>query len=222
MSDEVYLDDYEEGTKTSGLAITSLVLGILSCLGLMITIVIPIAGLIFGIIGLNKINNNANRLSGKGIAISGIVTSSISVLLIPIIGILAAMVMPALAKSRAKGLQAQGKNNLKQIGLNITASMYDRANQKGGLTLPPLTSSGGGVFEDGIPDTDPFFHQKYVYSGEVINGVKIEAGAPFTAEMQNEDVKLIIIEGTDEAYETNTPRYAPMKAYSLRGDMSVR
>ena len=77
-------------TKTSGMAITSLVLGIL---GIFTCGVTSLVGLILGIIALVKINRSGGRLSGNGLAISGICVSAIFVLMVPIC---AAMLLPAL------------------------------------------------------------------------------------------------------------------------------
>lgn len=63
--------------KTSGLAITSLILGIVSiplvfvCLGFLTALL----AIIFGIIGLVVINGSNGMLKGKGMAITGIITS---------------------------------------------------------------------------------------------------------------------------------------------------
>lgn len=56
-------------TKTSGLAITSLVLGILS---ILFTVFTGIAAIILGIVALSKIGKSAGHLKGKGLAITGI------------------------------------------------------------------------------------------------------------------------------------------------------
>ncbi len=57
--------------------------------------IVPLLGLIFGIIALNKINGNPGVWKGKGLAIAGIITSLIGLLLIPVfvctIGRVAAM-----------------------------------------------------------------------------------------------------------------------------------
>jgi hypothetical protein len=62
-----------------GLAVTSMVLGILSlcCLG-------PVTGLpalVCGLVALNKINHSNGTLNGRGQALAGIITSIISVLM---------------------------------------------------------------------------------------------------------------------------------------------
>jgi len=59
--------------KTSGLAITSLVLGILSIFTLFLT---ALPAIILGIISIFKIEKSAGQLKGKGLAIAGITVPS--------------------------------------------------------------------------------------------------------------------------------------------------
>lgn len=67
----------DQPVKVNGLAITSLVLGLLG--------IIPLAGFIFGVISISQINNNPDKYTGKGLAIAGIILSIIWILLILII-----------------------------------------------------------------------------------------------------------------------------------------
>lgn len=70
--------------SASGLAIASLVCGIISipggCCCSFLSIPIAIAAVIMGIIGINKINSEPHLYSGKGLAIGGIVTGGIAVI----------------------------------------------------------------------------------------------------------------------------------------------
>ncbi len=75
--------------NTSRLAIASLVLGICSViLGWLpfIGIIFPVLAIIFGIIALNNINSSS--LSGKGMAIAGIIIGGVMLLFIILIGVL--------------------------------------------------------------------------------------------------------------------------------------
>jgi serine/threonine protein kinase len=72
--------------QTSGLAIASLVLGILGLCSLGLT---AIPAVICGHIALSRIGKSANRLTGSGIAIGGLVTGYVPVLIIIIIIIIA-------------------------------------------------------------------------------------------------------------------------------------
>jgi prepilin-type processing-associated H-X9-DG protein len=106
--------------RTSRLAVTSLVLGVLgifSCGGT------ALVGLILGIMGLNRIKKSQGQLSGSGLAIAGIVVSAIFLLMLPIY---AALLLPALAKAKAKAQGIQCMNNGRQIALGII--MYAEGN----------------------------------------------------------------------------------------------
>jgi prepilin-type processing-associated H-X9-DG protein len=99
--------------KTSGMAITSLVLGIL---GLLTCGVSSLVGLILGIIALVKINRSGGRLTGNGLAIAGICVSALFVLMVPIY---AAMLLPALSRAKAKAQSISCVNNVKQLSLGV-------------------------------------------------------------------------------------------------------
>jgi len=72
------------------MAITAMILGLI---GMVICPPLGIVGLILGIISLVKINSQPDRLSGRGLAITGIVCGALSPLLI-------AILLPSLGKSR--------------------------------------------------------------------------------------------------------------------------
>ncbi len=113
--------------KTSGLAIASLVLGILTVptcgLG-------GILGLILGIVSLVKISNSNGRLTGKGMAITGLCLSCFFLFMAP------GFFLPALAKAKSKAQRINCVNNLKQIGLGARTW----ADSHGGQFPPDLFS----------------------------------------------------------------------------------
>jgi len=80
--------------KISGLAIASMILGILSCCTFLLTA--PLA-IIFGIISLILIAKSQGRLKGLGFAITGIV---VPIAALPIVAILMGIMMPAMARAR--------------------------------------------------------------------------------------------------------------------------
>ena len=112
--------------KLSGLAITSLVLGVLGFVTLGIT---ALPGVILGIVALVKIQKSQSRLSGSGMAIAGICVSGFALLILPI---MAAMLLPALAKAKTRAQQIQCMNQVKQ--LNLALMMYATDNKD---RLPP-------------------------------------------------------------------------------------
>jgi prepilin-type processing-associated H-X9-DG protein len=99
--------------KTSGMAIAALVLGIL---GVFCWFLTAIPGLILGIISLNKINRSGGQLGGKGLALAGIIVSSVMLMC----GVMSmGMLLPALNAAREKSRRLTCLGNLKSIGLAI-------------------------------------------------------------------------------------------------------
>jgi hypothetical protein len=107
--------------KTSGLAITSLVLGILGALTCGVTALI---GLILGIIALSKIKKSQGTLGGGGLALAGIIVSAVFLLMLPIF---AAVFLPALAQAKQKAQVISCLNNVKQLSLAL--HMYATENK---------------------------------------------------------------------------------------------
>lgn len=70
--------------KTSVCAVWSLVLGIIS-ITLCLNVLTAIPGLILGIIALIRTRKTPDFLKGKGLAIGGIVTSSVGLLILPVV-----------------------------------------------------------------------------------------------------------------------------------------
>jgi prepilin-type processing-associated H-X9-DG protein len=107
--------------KTSGLAIASLVLGILGVFTCGVTALI---GLVLGIIAMIKVKQSRGVLSGGGIALAGTIVSAIFVFMIPIF---AAMLLPALAAAKQKAQSINCISNVK--GLAFAVRMYADENQ---------------------------------------------------------------------------------------------
>jgi hypothetical protein len=75
--------------KTSGFAIASLVLGIISIIGLLLflfSLLFSVPAIICGSIAISHISKNTG-LKGKGLAIAGLVLSIMSVIICVILGI---------------------------------------------------------------------------------------------------------------------------------------
>jgi prepilin-type processing-associated H-X9-DG protein len=100
-------------SKLSGMAVTSLVLGILGMFSCGLT---AIFGLILGIIAVTKVKNSRGALTGFGIALAGLIVSAVALMMIPIF---AAMLLPALASAHEKAREINCVNNEKQLALAI-------------------------------------------------------------------------------------------------------
>jgi hypothetical protein len=111
--------------KTSGMAVTSMVLGILG----FCTMLTSLIGLPLGIISLVKIKGSGGRLQGQGFALAGIITSGLSLLMLPFF---AAMMLPALSKAKQRAQSIQCVSQMKQLALGLR--MYASDNKD---TFPP-------------------------------------------------------------------------------------
>ena len=122
------------GSKTSGKAIASLVLGFLSIVGMCFT---GIPGLILGILGLGDANRSNGRVGGKGMAIFGIVLSSLGIVW-TIIVLLIAIMLPAVQAARSAARQQRSMNNMRQLQLGMlnyeSAHMEFSPRDKNGLS----------------------------------------------------------------------------------------
>ena len=104
--------------RTLGLAILSLIFGclfIIPFLGMLF----GIAAIVLGIIALVKISNNSETLKGKGLAISGIVLGAISIFVIPMLALLAAIAIPNLLRARLHANEALAEASVKTISTAI-------------------------------------------------------------------------------------------------------
>jgi len=110
--------------RTSGLAITSLILGVLGACGFT-----AIIGLILGILALVQISKSEGRLKGQGLAIAGVIVSAVFLLLMP------ALLLPAFSKGKAKAQTIHCMNNVRQ--LNLAIIMHAQSNTN---TCPPAAT----------------------------------------------------------------------------------
>ncbi len=111
---------------TSGMAITSLVLGIM---GFVCAGITALVGLVLGIIALRRINKSQGRLGGRGLAIAGISVSAAMLVFLPV------MMLPALVKAKQRAQAINCKSNLHQLG--VAARTYA---QSSGGRLPSATN----------------------------------------------------------------------------------
>jgi len=101
------------------MAIASLVCGIL---GICIGLTAPV-GLILGIVAIRKTNSSGGAIGGKGLAIGGVITSCVG--MIVCLGILASMLLPALARAKPRANRVKCLNNCKQNGMAMLAFAQD-------------------------------------------------------------------------------------------------
>jgi Domain of unknown function (DUF4190) len=114
----------ESGTavvRGSKLALTAMILGIP---GLCIA-PLGIAALILGIVALVQIADPQRHLAGKGMALAGTILGGLSIVMLPILALLAGILLPALGAARTAAMDAKDMSNIRQIGIGMIAYAYD-------------------------------------------------------------------------------------------------
>ena len=124
--------------RTSSLAIAAMVCGLIVCIP-----PVSLAGLVMGIVALSQIGDARRRLTGRGLAIVGIVAGAIGCAIAPV-ALLIAILLPALGKARSAAEAAMCQSNLKQIGVAglLYANDYNQAYPR------PYSRAGGGDTDD--------------------------------------------------------------------------
>lgn len=129
---------YSKPIKTSGMAITSMILSISSFSLLGVFGIVWIISLVFGIIALNKINKSGGQIKGKGFAITGIATSSAGLaVLLTVIGVLL-FINSATTFSLHKKLKTLEENKLPEIA-GMVQIIYNGTDPNGNCATPLFT-----------------------------------------------------------------------------------
>lgn len=115
---------YQRAKQKSGLAITSMVLGIIGCF-----LTSPI-GLILGIVAIVKANRRPSEYGGKGFAIAGIVLNGIGLLFLPVI---AAIAIPNLLAARRAANEASAISTVRTLSQAEATYMASMANKCGDI-----------------------------------------------------------------------------------------
>ncbi len=103
------------GQTQNGLSITSLVLGILSVLGCLFLTGIP--AIITGHIAHARARRDPQTYGGASMALTGLIMGYIGTLLVTVIAVLAALLLPALARAKGHAQTSSCTSHMKQIGL---------------------------------------------------------------------------------------------------------
>jgi len=130
--------------KTPGLAIASLVLGIISLMGGAILLLPTILAIVFGHISHSRIKKDPT-LGGSGIALAGLITGYVSIVFgIFTAGLLAAMAIPAFQKVREESLHKAMQNDARQIAAAAQQVMLEQGEKSVSFHIDSATGSVSG------------------------------------------------------------------------------
>jgi len=130
---------YPQAQLKTGLATASLVIGILNFLVLGM-FVIPIAvGIVISVVALNKIKHSPNEYGGKSLAIGGLVTNIVSVVILVPIMLVAAIAIPNFLAARRAANEAAAMYSLRQIQ-NAEITYHSKKGNRSYGTLSDLQS----------------------------------------------------------------------------------
>ena len=154
-----------------GLAIASLVIGILSlptlgCLG-----VGALLSIVLGIVALTRASRSPGEYGGRGFAIGGIVASAMSLMVaIPLGGIVAAIAIPSLLRARVSANEAAAIGDVRTV---ISAeAAYGSANCDTYGRLECLSNPRGPGCIAGYPATAPTFLDATLTAAQVKSGYR--------------------------------------------------
>jgi hypothetical protein len=137
--------------KTSGMAVTALVLGILSVIGFVFLVIPTILAIVLGHIAYSKIKAAPHALKGQGMAMAGFILGYLSLAVVPIVGLLAAMAIPAFQKVREQSQHKAMLNNARQLGAAAQQHFLDQGVTQVEFSIEPSTGAVQGPLAVYVP-----------------------------------------------------------------------
>ena len=124
--------------QTSGKAIASLILGLLS-----FTFLAAIPAVVLGHMALSDIKKSAYRIKGKGVAVAGLVLGYLGIAMMPMILIIAAIAIPNLLRARIAANEASAVSSVRL--LNATEVSYAERHRDTGFSCKLEDLAGSGL-----------------------------------------------------------------------------
>lgn len=103
----------EGGSK--GMAMTAMILGILSVPTFGCALVGAITAIVLGAIAYGRANKEPDVYGGKGMAMAGMILGGVSFLMIPVIGMVSAIAIPSLLRARVSTNESAAIGDLRTI-----------------------------------------------------------------------------------------------------------
>jgi type IV pilus assembly protein PilA len=141
---------YTGPQETDGKAVGSLVLGILAIVPLSIFAGIP--AVVLGHISRSSIRESRGRLSGSGMALAGLIMGYISLALIPVVMIIAAIAVPNLLRAKQAANASAAASTLRTI--NTSQITYETNYPQKGYAMDLATLGPGAQPDCKEPNED--------------------------------------------------------------------
>ena len=126
------------------MAVTSLILGIFSMLGGAILVVPMVLAIVLGHLSFSRIKKDPT-LTGKGMAMAGFILGYVSIpFTVVLVGLLAAMAIPAFQKVREASLQKVMQNEARQIAAAAQQVMLENGGKPVTFHVDPTTGTVSG------------------------------------------------------------------------------
>jgi hypothetical protein len=142
---------YGVAKKRTGLAVASLVVGVVSLVTFSLLIVGAVVGIVLGIVAVTRAGREPEVYGGRGLAVGGIVTSALSLVMILPLMLVAAIAIPNLLAARRAANEASAIHNVRML---IYAEGEYSASTGGGEfgTMEDLAKAGlvEGQLADGL------------------------------------------------------------------------
>lgn len=153
--------------KTSGMAIASLVCGILNVFPL------SVIAIVLGHISLSQIKKGAGQITGRGLAIAGLVLGYLGIAVIPFILIIAAIAIPNLLRAKIAANEASAAHSVRMVATAERAYAAQHPAEGFTCNLADLNSAR-------LSDSDLMSGQKHGYIFALQNCTVDSTGAPVT------------------------------------------
>lgn len=153
--------------KTSGMAIASLVCGIVNVFPL------SVIAIVLGHISLSQIKKSAGQITGRGLAIAGLVLGYLGIVAIPFILIIAAIAIPNLLRAKIAANEASAVHSVRMVATAERAYAAQHPAEGFTCNLADLNSAG-------LSDSALLSGQKYGYAFALQNCAVDSTGAPVT------------------------------------------
>ncbi len=122
--------------RTSGKAVAALVLGLVSLVLCGLGALTAIPAIVFGLVGLTEVRRNPGRLTGGGLALAGLLTGAVALVLWPI------LIALGVLKIFDVGESTLADANLRRIG----SGMQTHQERYGGIPPDAIRSKDGQAF----------------------------------------------------------------------------